>query len=418
MATYHLNAKFVQRSKGQSAVAKSAYNSHDILKNDNTGARHDYRYKGEVSFSGIFAPNNAPQWAQELAQNREALWSYVEKSEVRKNSCLAKEIEVSLPHELTDQQREYLVKDFVRENFVRRGLIADVAIHAPSKEGDARNHHAHILLTTREIGKENFGKKLRQLDTKPQLLEWRERWAHLTNRHLERYGHQERIDHRTLEAQGINREPTVHVGPTATDFERDGVKTERGDINREIKESNRKRERLKTIKNKIDHAIITPEKRKESSQHKPTSKSVEKTVSKAGQAASKSVGKAAGMVGRLAGGFLKEVDSCLEFFAASSAPREYTPAQLARDSAARREVNARHTAAKKRDETLDRWSEILKERGNEYAALPASDVRHLNPSDLENIKANGDAGVMAIVAARERERRQEQTIGRARERER
>lgn len=255
MAIYHLNARIVKRSKGQSCVAKAAYNAHELLKNENTDERHDYRYKGEVLFSGVFAPKNAPEWAQELAQDRQALWSAVEKAEKRKDAQLAREIEIALPHELSDQERQYLVTDFVRENFARRGMIADVCIHAPSREGDARNHHAHILLTMREIGPDGFGDKVREWNGKAQLQDWREKWEHLANRHLKRHGHAARIDHRSLEAQGIDREPTIHVGPTATDFERDGVKTERGGMNREIEEHNGQLERLRAAEKELSEAI-------------------------------------------------------------------------------------------------------------------------------------------------------------------
>jgi len=251
VAIFHLNAKIVSRAKGQSAVAKAAYNAHDLLTNENTAERHDYRYKGEVLFSGIFTPKYAPDWVQEVTKDRAALWSAVEKAETRKNSQLAREIEIALPYELTDKQREYLVKDFVRENFVRHGMIADVAIHKPAPKGDQRNHHAHILLTMRELGPDGFAAKMREFDSKAQLTEWREKWEHLANRCLERFGHAVRIDHRTLEAQGINREPTSHVGPTATDFERDGVKTARGDINREIEERNRQRMQLNAEKKEV-----------------------------------------------------------------------------------------------------------------------------------------------------------------------
>jgi len=241
VAIYHFSAKIVSRSQGQSSVAKAAYNSRSLLENEQTGERHDYRYKGEVLFSGIFAPKNAPDWVKD----REALWSAVEKRETRKNSQLAREIEMALPHELTGKQREFLVKDFVRENFVRKGMVADVAIHGPDPGGDDRNYHAHILLTMREIGPEGFGAKMRELNGRAQLEDWREKWERLANRHLERHGHEARIDRRTLEAQGIDREPTVHLGHTASQFEREGVQTERGDLNREIVERNREREQLK-----------------------------------------------------------------------------------------------------------------------------------------------------------------------------
>ena len=242
MAIFHLSAKIVSRGRGQSVVAKAAYNFRGELINEKTGERHNYRNTGEVLFSGIFAPKNAPAWAQD----RQKLWSEVEKAETRKNSQLAREIEVALPHELTDKQREWLLKDFVRENFARHGMVADVSLHGPSKEGDGRNYHAHILLTMREIGPEGFGAKMRELNSRAQLEVWRERWEYLANRHLERHGHEARIDRRTLEAQGIDREPTIHEGVTATRLERNGIKTARGDINRSIEESNRHRERLET----------------------------------------------------------------------------------------------------------------------------------------------------------------------------
>jgi hypothetical protein len=237
VAIFHLSAKVLTRSKGQSAVAKAAYNSRSALQNDNTGERHDYRYKGAVLFFGIFAPKAAPAWAHD----RQELWSAVEKTETRKNSQLAREIEIALPHELDGKQRENLVKDFLRENCIRKGMIADVALHAPAPDGDNRNFHAHILLTMREIGPEGFGEKMRHLNSKAQLEQWRENWERLANRHLERHGHTVRIDRRTLKAQGIEREPIKHIGPTATQLEREGKKSERGNINRGIAKRNREK---------------------------------------------------------------------------------------------------------------------------------------------------------------------------------
>ncbi|EKO39511.1 MAG: MobA/MobL family protein [Solidesulfovibrio magneticus str. Maddingley MBC34] len=241
MAIFHFSAKVVSRGKGQSSVAKAAYNARTQLTNERTGEEHDYTRAEGLVFSGIFAPKNAPEWAQD----RERLWSEVEQAEKRKDAQLAREIEIALPYELTDEQRRQLITDFTRENFVRKGMIADVAIHAPDREGDDRNHHAHILLTMREIGPEGFGKKKREWNSKAQLQEWREKWEKTANRYLERHGHEARIDHRSLEDQGIEREATEHLGPTASQLEREGEQTERGDINREIEARNRERERLK-----------------------------------------------------------------------------------------------------------------------------------------------------------------------------
>ena len=224
MAVYHFTAKIVSRAKGQSAIAKAAYNARESLENKRTGQVCDYTRSthSAVLFSGIFAPKEAPDWARD----REQLWNYVEAAEKRKDSQLAREIEIALPHELTDQQRQWLVIDFVRETFLRRGMVADVAIHAPDRDGDDRNYHAHILLTTREIGPDGFGEKAREWNKRDQLPEWRERWANIANRYLERFGHEARIDHRTLEAQGIDRDPTTHRGPDIAGMERRGQESD------------------------------------------------------------------------------------------------------------------------------------------------------------------------------------------------
>ena len=240
MAIFHFPVSIVSRGKGQSAVAKAAYNAREKLENEKTGELHDYTHAEGLAFSGIFASKDAPEWVQD----REKLWSEVERVENRVNSQLARSIEIGLPHELTEEQRRQLVTDFVRENFVRKGMIADVAIHRPDRDGDERNHHAHILLTMREIGPDGFGAKRREWNSKEQLETWRENWARTANRYLERHGHEARIDHRSLEAQGIDREATVHLGPMATQKERAGEPSERGDINRDIEARNRERERL------------------------------------------------------------------------------------------------------------------------------------------------------------------------------
>ncbi len=224
MAVYHLTAKIVSRSSGQSAIAKAAYNARESLENKRTGQACDYTRSthSAVLFSGIFAPKDAPDWARD----REQLWNHVEAAEKRKDSQLAREIEIGLPHELTDQQRQWLVTDFVRETFLRRGMVADVAIHAPDRDGDDRNYHAHILLTMREIGPDGFGEKAREWNKRDQLPEWREKWASMANRYLERFGHEARIDHRTLEAQGIDRDPTTHRGPDIAGMERRGQESD------------------------------------------------------------------------------------------------------------------------------------------------------------------------------------------------
>ena len=199
MAIYHLRATMISRSAGRSATAAAAYRSAELIVDQRTGLAFDYRARGGVDHVETLAPADAPSWVQDRA----ALWNAVELAETRKNSQVAREVRVALPHELDATQRLQLVRDFCQREFVDRGMVADIALHAPGREGDERNHHAHILLTTREIGPEGFGAKNRDWNAVEMLEGWREAWARESNRALEQCGHDERIDHRTLEAQRI-----------------------------------------------------------------------------------------------------------------------------------------------------------------------------------------------------------------------
>ena len=199
MAIYHLRATMISRSAGRSATAAAAYRVGERIEDHRTGLTFDYRARGGVDHVETLAPANAPAWVQDRA----ALWNAVEAAETRKNSQVAREIRVALPAELDHAQRALLVRAFCQREFVDRGMVADIALHAPGREGDDRNHHAHILLTTREIGPEGFGAKNRDWNAVEMLEGWREAWARESNRALEQCGHDERIDHRTLEAQRI-----------------------------------------------------------------------------------------------------------------------------------------------------------------------------------------------------------------------
>ena len=167
------------------------------------------------------------------------------KSRNAKTAQLARSLDIALPHELTFEQNLELVRDFVREQFVSRGMIADIAIHAPGRKGDIRNVHVHILLTTRELTGAGFGAKARDWNRKEELQGWREAWADHANRILEREGFEERIDHRSLSDQGIDREPTTHVGPNAKEMEDRGNPSDRAQQNRDIKAANKMMDRLK-----------------------------------------------------------------------------------------------------------------------------------------------------------------------------
>jgi ATP-dependent exoDNAse (exonuclease V) alpha subunit len=202
MAIYHLRATMISRSAGRSATAAAAYRSAELIVDQRTGLAFDYRARGGVDHVETLAPADAPSWVQDRA----ALWNAVELAETRKNSQVAREVRVALPCELDAPQRLQLVRDFCRREFVDRGIVADIALHAPGREGDERNHHAHILLTTREIGPEGFTTKNRDWNAKELLEGWREAWARDTNHALERCGAETRVDHRTLEVQRVEAE--------------------------------------------------------------------------------------------------------------------------------------------------------------------------------------------------------------------
>ena len=199
MAIYHLRASMISRSAGRSATGAAAYRSGELIHDARTGLDFDYRARSGVEHVEILAPAHAPDWVHD----RSELWNRVEAAETRKNSQLAREVRVALPAELSHEARVELVRDFCQRAFVDRGMVADIALHAPGREGDERNHHAHILLTTREIGPEGFTTKNRDWNAKELLEGWREAWARDTNRALERCGAHERVDQRTLEAQRV-----------------------------------------------------------------------------------------------------------------------------------------------------------------------------------------------------------------------
>ncbi len=220
VAIYHLSVKAVSRSAGRSATAAAAYRAGVSITDERTGDIYDYRRRGGVESAEIVLPVGGPEWATDRA----ALWNAAELAEKRKDACVAREFEVALPAELSPAARRLLALDFAQDMADMEGCAVDVAIHAPGSGGDNRNHHAHILRTTRKVEADGLGAKL---DTEKagrkrsdDLEEVRARWADLVNAALKREGHTARVDHRSLEAQGIERDPTRHLGPAASGFER------------------------------------------------------------------------------------------------------------------------------------------------------------------------------------------------------
>lgn len=220
MAIFHLSVKVISRSAGRSATAAAAYRAATRVEDERTGLVHDYSRKLGVLHREIVAPDDAPSWVHDRAQ----LWNAAELAETRKNSTVAREIEVALPSEITPQQQRDLACTLAHEIAARHRCAVDIAIHAPARRGDERNHHAHLLMTTRRIESQGLTEKTRELDDlkSGEVARWRERWASLVNEHLAEHGHAARIDHRSLADQGIDRDPTYHKGPAVTAIERRG----------------------------------------------------------------------------------------------------------------------------------------------------------------------------------------------------
>ena len=234
MASYHLSVKTIKRSAGRTATAAAAYRVGERIECQREGRIHDYTRKQGIEETFIIAPDNAPDWAQDRA----ALWNAAEASETRSNSVTAREWELSLPFEISAEVRSQITREFAEQLVSRYGVAVDVAIHAPNREGDQRNHHAHVLTSTRKLEAEGFTAKTRVLDSArtggAEIDQMRGVWAELQNRALERAGEVERVDHRSLEKQRetaldrgdilsadeLDRDPELKLGPAANSMER------------------------------------------------------------------------------------------------------------------------------------------------------------------------------------------------------
>lgn len=246
MAIYHFDVSIVQRSKGQSSVAKAAYNSRSKLTDERTDTVYNYTRKKDLVFSEILLPTNAPDWVA----NRQNLWSQAELSENRRNSQPAKQIIAALPQELNDIQNQELVRSFVLEELVKLGMAADVNLHQSHE--DSSNPHVHILLTARGFENGEFAKKKnRDWFNREHLKVLRERWAYHVNKSLAAYGHDARVDHRSLKDQGIDRIPQVHLGPAASAMAKRGVSTDKLEQFNAIAATNAKLSKLASQKQKL-----------------------------------------------------------------------------------------------------------------------------------------------------------------------
>ena len=269
--SFHFSVNIISRGKGKSAVASAAYISGEKIKNEWDGVTHDYTKKQGVISKEIYLPDHAPK----EYKDRKTLWNSVELFEKNSNAQLARNFIISLPKELSIEENKNMIEEYIQTNFVKEGMIVDLAIHDESREGN-QNIHAHIMTIVRPINEDGTwgqkskkeyildekGEKILNKNGKPKtrkvelttwndkgnVEKWRENFSDLCNEYLEKNKIEKRVDHRSFKRQGIKQIPTIHLGASASAMERKGIRTEKGDINREIKKQN---ELLKNIGNEI-----------------------------------------------------------------------------------------------------------------------------------------------------------------------
>ena len=243
MAIFSMRMQVIGRSAGRSATAAAAYRSGEQIEDKRTGQVHDYTGKSDIYGSEILVPEGAP----ERLGDRASLWNEVERVEKRKDAQLSREVMIALPAELSHDQKEALAREYVQAEFVSQGMIADIGYH----DFDSPNPHAHIMLTMRDVDQDGFGKKRREWNQRQALDRHRQAWEEYANRALERAGFEERIDHRSLKEQGIEREPQIHLGAKVMEMEARGVQTRVGDESRRISAVNRDLERQEAQREKL-----------------------------------------------------------------------------------------------------------------------------------------------------------------------
>ena len=234
MAIFHFSVQVISRGSGRSAVAAAAYRAGEQLHDERLDRDHDFRARSGVEHSEILLPEGAPeQWRM-----RERLWNDVEAFEKRKDAQLAREVEFALPREMTKAQGIDLARDFVQAEFVDRGMIADLNVHWDIGADGSPKPHAHVMLTMREIGSDGFGPKVRAWNAQENVEQWRERWADHVNQRLAELDIDARIDHRSLESQGIDLEPQSKIGGPAHRMAAHGLEADRAEMHREIAKAN------------------------------------------------------------------------------------------------------------------------------------------------------------------------------------
>ena len=237
MAIFHLSVKVISRSSGRSAVAAAAYRGAERLHDERLDRDHDFTNKDGVVHSEVLLPEGA---SEEFA-DREKLWNAVEAAEKRKDAQFAREVEFAIPRELTKEQGIELAREFAEAEFVEKGMIADLNVHWDIGADGQPKPHAHVMLTMREVGKNGFGPKVRGWNKAELVEQWRERWADHVNQRLAELDIDARIDHRSLEAQGIALEPQDKIGPAASRMGERGLEAERIEEHRAVAQRNGER---------------------------------------------------------------------------------------------------------------------------------------------------------------------------------
>jgi Ti-type conjugative transfer relaxase TraA len=234
MAIYHFSAKVISRANGSSAVASAAYRSGSVLFDERLERHHDFSNKAGVIHSEVMLPQRAP----ERLNDRTALWNEVEAGEKRKDAQLAREVEFSIPREMNQKQGVALARDFVAEQFVKRGMVADLNVHWDKAKDGSPKPHAHVMLSMRDVGPDGFGQKNRDWNGTELLKEWREAWAAHVNERMAELGLEGRIDHRSYADQGIALEPQHKIGPAASRRPGQGLEAERVEDHARIARAN------------------------------------------------------------------------------------------------------------------------------------------------------------------------------------
>ncbi|WP_431324955.1 Ti-type conjugative transfer relaxase TraA [Rhizobium sp. YTU87027] len=266
MAIYHLSVKPITRASGRSAVAAAAYRSGTKLENQSDGLVHDFSRRAGIVHAEIVLPAGV---SADWASDRSALWNAAEAVESRRDARVAREFEIALPHELSAEQRLVLTRAFAQALADRYQTAVDFAIHEPHQASDIRNHHAHVMMTTRKVGPGGLGAKTeieranKELSaaglptSTMQLREIRRSFEQMMNMHLARAGFDIRVDHRSHQERGLEIEPTQHVGVHATQIGREG-----GDVSRSRMDEAAARRNAATIRNRPEQVLelITQEK--------------------------------------------------------------------------------------------------------------------------------------------------------------